>query len=93
MQDAGMSSETRGSSSTHAYPAILSQRLMHQDLFNSVTRRWVVNLGVDTDLASHVNVAVCVNVDVANAVSMAQDSNLGVLLDVGHQGVAASGND
>ena len=66
---------------------------MHQDLLHSVTRCWVVDLGVYADLAGHVNVAVWVNVDVADAVCMAQHRNLGVLLDVGHQGIAASGDD
>ena len=66
---------------------------MHQNLLHSITRCWVVNLGVYADLAGHVDVAVWVDVDVADAVSMAQHGNLGVLLDVGHQGVAASGND
>ena len=66
---------------------------MHQDLLHSITSRRVVNLGVNADLAGHVNVAVRVHVDVADAVSVAQHSNLGVLLDVGHQRIAASGND
>ncbi len=76
-----------------AYPAILGQSLMYQDLLHSITCCWVINLGVDADLAGHVNVAVWVNVDVADAVGMAQHRNLGVLLDVSHQGVAASGDD
>ena len=66
---------------------------MHQNLLHSITCCWVVNLGVYADLAGHVNVAVGVDVDVADAVSMAQHRNLGVLLDVSHQGVAASGDD
>ncbi len=66
---------------------------MYQNLLHSITCCWVVNLGVYADLAGHVNVAVWVNVDVADAVSMAQHCNLGVLLDVSHQGVAASGDD
>ena len=66
---------------------------MHQDLLHSIASRRVVNLGVDADLAGHVDVTVRVNVDVADAVSVAQHSNLGVLLDVGHQRIAASGND
>ena len=76
-----------------AHPAILSKSFMHQDLLNSITGGRVVDLGVNADLAGHVNVAVWVNVDVADAVGMAQHSNLGVLLDVGHQCIAASGND
>ena len=66
---------------------------MHQDLLHSITGRRVVHLGVDADLASHVDITVRVDIDVADAVSMAQDSNLGVLLDVGHQGIAASWDD
>ena len=66
---------------------------MHKDLLDSIAGCWVVNLGVYADLAGHVDVAVWVNVDVADAVSMAQHGNLGVLLDVSHQGIAASGDD
>ena len=66
---------------------------MYQHLLHSITRCWVVNLGVYADLASHVDVAVWVNVDVADAIGVAQHRNLGVLLDVSHQGVAASGDD
>ena len=76
-----------------AYPAILGQGLMHQDLLHGITCCRVVSLGVYADLASHVDVAVWVNVDVADAVGVAQHRNLGVLLDVGHQGIAASGDD
>ncbi len=76
-----------------AYPAILGQSLMYQDLLHSITCCWIVNLGVYADLAGHVNVAVWVNVDVADAIGVAQHRNLGVLLDVSHQGVAASGDD
>ena len=75
------------------YPAILCKGFMHQNLLHSIASRRVVYLGVDADLACHVDVAVRVHVDVADAVSVAQHSNLGVLLDVGHQGVAAPGND
>ncbi len=76
-----------------AYPAILGQGLMYQNLLHSITGRRVVNLGVYADLAGHVDVAIWVNIDVADAVGVAQHRNLGVLLDVSHQGVAASGDD
>ena len=66
---------------------------MHENLLHCITGGRIVNLGVNTDLASHVNVTVRVNVDVADAVGMAQHGNLGVLLDVGHQCVAASWDD
>ena len=66
---------------------------MHQHLLHSIAGSGVVNLGIHTNLAGHVDVAVWVHVDVADAVSMAQNSNLGVLLDVGHQSVAAARND
>ena len=66
---------------------------MHQNLLHSVASCRVVDLGIDADLAGHVDVAVRVHIDVADAVGMAQHSNLGVLLDVGHQCIAASGND
>ena len=66
---------------------------MHQNLLHSITCCWVVHLGVYADLAGHVHITVWVNVDVADAVCMAQHRNLGVLLDVGHQGIAASGDD
>ncbi len=75
------------------YPAIFGQGLMYQDLLHSITGCWVVHLGVYADLAGHADVAVWVNVDVADAVGVAQHRNLGVLLDVSHQGVAASGDD
>ena len=76
-----------------AYPAILGQGLMHQDLLHGIACCWVVNLGVYADVAGHVDVTVWINVDVADAIGMAQHRNLGVLLDVSHQGVAASGDD
>ena len=66
---------------------------MHQDLLYSIAGRRIVHLGVNADLASHVNITVRVNIDVADAVGMAQHGNLGVLLDMGHQRVAASWDD
>ncbi len=66
---------------------------MHQNLLHSITGCWVVNLGVYADLAGHINVAVWVDVDVADAIGVAQHCNFRVLLDVSHQGVAASGDD
>ena len=77
----------------NAYPAILGQSLMDQNLLHSIACCWIVHFGVYADLAGHVNITVWVDVDVADAVCMAQHRDLGVLLDVGHQGVAASGND
>ena len=66
---------------------------MHQDLLHSIASRRVVDFGIDTDLAGHADVAVRIDVNVADAVGVAQHSDLGVLLDVGHQRIAASGND
>ena len=66
---------------------------MHQYLLNSNTRREMVHLGVNADLPGHAYVAVSVQVDVADAFSTTQHCNLGVLLDVGHQGVAALQSD
>ena len=85
--------EVRNEGHKEAYPAIFGQGLMHQNLLHSITGCWVVNLGVYADVAGHVDVTVWVNVDVADAIGMAQHRNLGVLLDVSHQGVAASGDD
>ncbi len=76
-----------------AYSAIFGQGLMYQYLLHSITGCRVVNLGVYADVAGHVDVTVWVNVNVADAIGMAQHRNLGVLLDVSHQGVAASGDD
>ena len=75
------------------YPAIFGQGLMHQNLLHSITGCRVVDLGVYADVAGHVDVAVWVDVDVADAIGMAEHRNFGVLLDVSHQGVAASGDD
>ena len=82
---------TRAEGKTHS--AVLSQGLVHKNLLHSIAGSWVVDLRVNADLASHVNVTVRINVDVADAVGMTQDGNLGVLLDVGHQCIAASWDD
>ena len=66
---------------------------MHQNLLHSITRRGVIHLGVNANLARHVNITIWVQVDMADAVSMTQHCDLCVLLDVSHQCIAATWDD
>lgn len=66
---------------------------MHQQRLHSITRSGIVDLRIDHDSLRHVEVTGLVDVNVTHAVGMAQDRDLGVLLDVRHQGVAAPGDD
>ena len=66
---------------------------MHQDLLNSIAGCWVVHLGVDTDAPGRLHVYFRVDVDMADAISMAEHRNAGVVLDVRDQLVGSSGDD
>lgn len=66
--------------------------LMHEDLLNGIACSRVVCFGVHNDAAGLVDVSSLVNVDVADAVRVAHDRDLGVLLDAGHQRVPSAGD-
>lgn len=66
---------------------------MHEDLLHSIAGGRVVCFGIDHQTTGGLDVGLTVDVHVADAVRMAHHWDLGVLLDVGHQSVAATGND
>mmetsp|Transcript_9828 Transcript_9828/g.18504 ORF Transcript_9828/g.18504 Transcript_9828/m.18504 type:complete len:377 (+) Transcript_9828:477-1607(+) len=68
---------------------VLVQLRVHQQRLQGVTSGWVVDFGVHHQLDGFAHVAVVVHVHVAHPVRVAHDGDLGVVLDVGHEGVAA----
>ncbi len=64
---------------------------MHQHLLHSIAGSRVVCFGIYHNLACQVQVSILVDVDVADAVRMAHDWDLCVLLDAAHQGIASAG--
>mmetsp|Transcript_6822 Transcript_6822/g.19668 ORF Transcript_6822/g.19668 Transcript_6822/m.19668 type:complete len:436 (-) Transcript_6822:1878-3185(-) len=73
--------------------AILGEGGVHQHLLHRVAGGGVVCLAVQHDLDGHVQAGVLVHIYVADAIRMAQHGDLGVVLDVRHQGVGAAGDD
>ena len=65
-------------------------RRVHQQRLERVARGGVVRLAVHCEAARHVQVSLFVEVHVAHAVRVAQHGDLGVVLDVGHEVVAAA---
>lgn len=63
---------------------------MHEDLLNGIAGSGVVRLCIHNDAAGLADVSSLVDVDVADAVRVAHDRDLSVLLDVGHQRIAAA---
>mmetsp|Transcript_37522 Transcript_37522/g.83522 ORF Transcript_37522/g.83522 Transcript_37522/m.83522 type:complete len:461 (-) Transcript_37522:665-2047(-) len=66
---------------------------VHQHFLHGIAGGRVVHLGVNNHLERLVQVCGLIHVDVADAVCVAQHRDLGVALDVAHQGVAAPGDD
>ena len=70
-----------------------SYAAVHEQRLHGVARRCVLHLGIDHDAHGLLDVSVLVHVDVADAVGMAHDRNLGVVHDVAHEGVGSSGDE
>mmetsp|Transcript_10077 Transcript_10077/g.18341 ORF Transcript_10077/g.18341 Transcript_10077/m.18341 type:complete len:208 (-) Transcript_10077:314-937(-) len=71
--------------------AVPEHVLVHQERLERVAGGGVVRLGVPDDLERHFHVALRVQVHVADAVRVAHDRDLGVVLNVLHELVGASG--
>lgn len=67
--------------------------LVHEERLETVTRGGVVGLGVHEDLGGHVRVRGRGDVGGAEAVGVAQDGDLGALLDEADELVGAAGDD
>lgn len=66
---------------------------VHKQSFQSVTRRTIRNLGIDNDLDSHIGIRRLGKIRRAEPISVAQDGNLGRILDVPNELVATSWDD
>mmetsp|Transcript_74872 Transcript_74872/g.217321 ORF Transcript_74872/g.217321 Transcript_74872/m.217321 type:complete len:248 (-) Transcript_74872:1018-1761(-) len=66
---------------------------MQEQRFHGITSRWIIRLGIDSNFRSIFGVGRGIDVDVTDTISMAQDGNASILLDVGDQRVASTGND
>lgn len=69
---------------------LANEALVHKDLLDGVAGGGVVQFGVYYDLAGQVQVSLLVDVDVADAVCMAHDRDLRILLDAADQRIAAT---
>ena len=65
---------------------------MDQNLLDGIAGCRVVDLGIDADALGSLHVHLRVDVDMADAICMAQDRDAGVVLDVRDQLVGAARN-